>query len=336
MENSSAEHEHNIHEFFKKLLFQRDQRIEKLEQELAANPAMQGIPVAEVDKKFAALQKNFEEKNAHATSQNNAQKVQIQQLTETIRQMQGGYENLRRQKGGFGMLSMTLCFLASTLFGFVLHKLFFAKSDPQAVVFENFRNAHQFDFEYQISQGQFDKVETTLKNSLEKNEYQGIKSELEFFKKIMGAARRSATGNISNDEAGKDFIVNPKADAANIQEKAKKSLTITQNEVTIRSEASTSGEKLGKLKKGETAGVWDKTTSIDKFTTILDGKRIEVSDYWYKIEAPNGTEGWVFGYFTNRSMKRFSYLDPPPTDTLSAPKPVPASNQIPNKPANGG
>ena len=273
MEQHTNDAEQNIHEFFKKLIAERDQRIARLEGDLA---------------------------NAGQQSRD---------LYQTAQQLRDDYQTLRQQKGGFGFKMLLICVFFSALAGFGLHWLVSRVGSEPSAVFKKFRDETQFNIEYDISQGNFEKVETTLKNSLEKAEYAPIRAEIEFFRKIMGATRRKFSDANLAAPGADGFSLKAEESVTNIQGKAKKSLTATEPEVSIRSEANTTSEKLGKLKKGESAGVWDKTASLSKITLTRDGQKYEVEDYWYKIESKTGVEGWVFGHFTSRSLKRMTLVE---------------------------
>lgn len=273
MEQATNDAEQNIHEFFKRLIADRDQRIARLENELAAAGQ------------------------------------QSRDLHQTVQQLRDDYQALRQQKGGFGFKMLLICGFFSAVAGFGLHWLVSRTGGEPSRVFQKFKDETQFNIEYDISQGNFEKVENTLKNSLEKYEYAPIQPELEFFRKIMGATRRKFSDTILPEASTDGFSLKAEESATSIQDKAKKSLTVTEPEVSIRSEANTSAEKLGKLKKGETAGIWDKTTSLSKMTLTKGGQKYEVEDYWYKIETKTGLEGWVFGHFTSRSLKRMTLVE---------------------------
>lgn len=273
MEQHTNDADPNIHEFFKKLIAERDQRIARLENDLAAA--------------------------AH----------QSRDLHQAAQQLRDDYQILRKQKGGFGFRTLMVCGFFSAVAGFGLHWLVSRIGSEPSAVFQKFRDETQFNIEYDISQGNFEKVETTLKNSLEKAEYAPIRPEIEFFRKIMGATRRKFTDANLATTGADGFSLKAEESATNIQDKAKKSLTATEPEVSIRSEANTTSEKLGRLKKGESAGVWDRTAALSKMTLTKDGQKYEVEDYWYKIETKTGQEGWVFGHFTSRSLKRMTLVE---------------------------
>jgi hypothetical protein len=115
------------------------------------------------------------------------------QLRDDRYKMQHDYEQLRVQKGGFGIKILTLSGFVGFLSGLLLcvvYVVFLHPKPDHAVAFEHFRNAHLFNYERSISAGKFGEVEQHLSQSLEAPEHQIIRPELEFAKKIVGAARR--------------------------------------------------------------------------------------------------------------------------------------------------
>jgi Bacterial SH3 domain len=278
------------------------------------------------------LEENLSQVKKESNSQLNSFKENQNNLNETNMRMRNDYQTLRKQKGGFGFTSLLISGFVGTLLGFGVHKIFFSPKDDHAQVFQKFKDENLFNMEFDISQGRFENVESMLKTKAATKEYSSIAYELEFFRKIIGASKRKlGDGKTPTEAAGvSGFALDPKVDEAKIQEKAKNSLTINENasvEITIRSEASTGGEKLGKMKKGDKAGVWDRTNGLDKITITKDGNKYEVSDYWYKVETSDGIEGWVFGYFTTKTLNRMKMIGEPvaaiPVGTTPA---VPGAN----------
>ncbi len=314
--------EGNVHEFFKALLAKRDQTIRRIENELLiAKSIGPGSKLAEEhEQQLAAQAVKYNALHEQATEQIHQHKMRANEAEARQAQVLADYNALRQQKGGFGFRSLAVCAFAGLLVGAGLVWLLARPKAPQSVVFQQFKNQNQFNLEYAIGQGDFAKVETTLKNSAENKDFSAIQPELDFFRKLIGAARRKMDGADSL-LASEGFTVNPKLDETNIQKTAPKTLTITEAEAFIRTEASTKSEKLGKAIKGHKLGQWDRTLELDKIQLPNhDGVPCEVEDYWYKIETKEHLEGWVFGYFTNRSLNRAKPLvplTPPPT---AAPK----------------
>lgn len=114
-------------------------------------------------------------------------------LHEEHHQLQRDYGQLRVQKGGFGIKVLVLSGFAGFLTGVLLCAvyIFFLKpKDQQAMLFAEFRDAHQFNYERAINAGDFESVERDLQANLEVRAYKPIRPEIEFVKKIVGAARR--------------------------------------------------------------------------------------------------------------------------------------------------
>jgi len=118
-------------------------------------------------------------------------------LHEDRHQLQLDYERLRVQKGGFGLKAMALSgftgFFGALVF-FILFLLIRPKDDHTAA-FLQFRDANMFNYELAISQGRFDDVERDLLRATELPEYKLIQPEIEFTKKMVGAAKRRCAGN---------------------------------------------------------------------------------------------------------------------------------------------
>ena len=114
-------------------------------------------------------------------------------LQEERHQLQHDYNLLRVQKGGFGIKMLTLSGFAGFLSGLlilVLYLFFLQPKSEDALVFEQFRDTHLFNYERSISQGDFEAVELSLQQNLELPENKIIRPEIEFAKKIVGAAKR--------------------------------------------------------------------------------------------------------------------------------------------------
>jgi len=114
-------------------------------------------------------------------------------LHEEHHHLQRDYAQLRVQKGGFGIKILSLSGFAGFLSGLLLCAvyLFFLKpKDQHTALFAAFRDKHQFNYERAISAGDFDSVESDLQNALETPDYKIIYPEIEFTKKIVGAAKR--------------------------------------------------------------------------------------------------------------------------------------------------
>jgi hypothetical protein len=117
-------------------------------------------------------------------------------LHEERHQLQLDYERLRVQKGGFGLKAMTLSGFAGFCSGLVLCVLYLLlrPKDDHIATFIQFRDANQFRYELAISEGRFDEVEKGLLQNQRLPENKLIQPEIEFARKMVGAARRRCEG----------------------------------------------------------------------------------------------------------------------------------------------
>ncbi len=114
-------------------------------------------------------------------------------LHEEHHQLQRDYGQLRVQKGGFGIKVLVLSGFSGFLTGVLLcavYVIFLKPKDPHTALFAEFKDAHQFNYERAITAGDFESVERDLQLNLEAREYKPIHPEIEFVKKIVGAAKR--------------------------------------------------------------------------------------------------------------------------------------------------
>ena len=113
-------------------------------------------------------------------------------LREANHQLQQGYETLRIQKGGFGFKMLLASgmggFLTALILCFVYLKL---KPKPDYIAtFDQFRRENLFDFELNLSNGNFEEVEESLRLCSEKQAFHSIQPEIYFTQKVVGAAKR--------------------------------------------------------------------------------------------------------------------------------------------------
>ena len=106
--------------------------------------------------------------------------------------LQHAYETLRIQKGGFGFKMLLASgmggFVTALVLCFVYLKL---KPKPEYVTtFDRFRRENLFNYELDLSKGNFDAVEASLKNCAGKQEYHSIQPDIYFTQKVVGAAKR--------------------------------------------------------------------------------------------------------------------------------------------------
>ncbi|MFN0015942.1 MAG: hypothetical protein ACKVU2_15470 [Saprospiraceae bacterium] len=103
------------------------------------------------------------------------------------------YERLRVQKGGFGLKMLLFSGFGGFLSGIILLGVYMVFLRPKAEhlsTFERFRDTNQFNYERAISQGRFGEVEQDLQQNLDLPENAVIRPQVDFMKKIVGAARR--------------------------------------------------------------------------------------------------------------------------------------------------
>lgn len=113
-------------------------------------------------------------------------------LHEERHQIQLDYERLRVQKGGFGLKAMTFSGFVGFMSGLVLFVLYLLlrPADDHTSTFAHYRDANLFSFERAISQGHFESVENELRQHQDLPENKLIRPELEFARKLVGAAKR--------------------------------------------------------------------------------------------------------------------------------------------------
>lgn len=113
-------------------------------------------------------------------------------LHEERHQLQLDYERLRVQKGGFGLKAMTLSGFGGFFSALILCILYLLirPKDDHTTTFARFRDANQFRYELAISVGRFEEVEKSLLQSQDLPENKLIQPEIEFARKMVGAARR--------------------------------------------------------------------------------------------------------------------------------------------------
>lgn len=120
------------------------------------------------------------------------ERQRCKRLHEERHQLQLDYERLRVQKGGFGLKAMALSGFSGFMSGLVLFVLFWLlrPADDHTAAFVHFRDAHLFNYELAISKGHFDEVERNLQQQQDLPENKLIQPELEFARKLVGAAKR--------------------------------------------------------------------------------------------------------------------------------------------------
>ncbi len=149
--------------------------------------------LADRDQRIAALEKAFvevEHRNKKWAETSAQGQERLHRLQAELRELQGDYENLRVQKGGFGFKMLLASGLAGTVVGLVACFLFFRPTDHRAKAFQRFQREQLFKLEYAISEGRFEEAAKALANSAEQPENALIREELDSFRKITEAAKR--------------------------------------------------------------------------------------------------------------------------------------------------
>ncbi len=116
--------------------------------------------------------------------------AQSKTLQEETHALQHDYASLRLQKGGFGFKSLLFVGMIGTIVGLLVCYLFIRPKNLETETFRQFREQNQFNIELAISKGEFAQADSILNNSLHQPLNQPIKPEIEFARKIAGAAWR--------------------------------------------------------------------------------------------------------------------------------------------------
>lgn len=153
------------------------------------------LQLSSCQRQVAQLEKQLAETEKRSKSyENDWSKLfdQNKTLREENQRLQHGYESLRLQKGGFGFKMLLLSGLGGFMTAIVLCTLYIKlqPAPPYVATFERFRRDHLFDYEFKLSQGEFDAVQSSLQTCAELPEYRLIYPQIIFTQKILGAAQR--------------------------------------------------------------------------------------------------------------------------------------------------
>lgn len=332
--NNSPSSDQNIHEFFRNLLAERDARLRQMADELnilrqqktAQLPEnLSAIPtnsseLAEmagllggIRSENEQLQTRFSKEKAGFIQQLARQDDELVKLREENQIFRNAGQAGRTGRGGFGWLGWLLFAVLAGLAGFFYAKMKLQKVAPAQAVFEKYRDQRLFQFEYDINQGQFGKVEATIDKDLMDNNFVAIRPQIDFLRKITRASGRFLAEKTPGAKAENYVGMTEKSTApvaAPEKPGKKKSLTIDyETPVTLRHEATTASEAIKKLPKGTVLTVIDRTFTRDKVRTSIDDNKYELRDYWYKVETAEQETGWVFGFFTSKSQAIKYLLD---------------------------
>ncbi len=147
----------------------------------------------EARERLSALERAFTDAEHRAqkyVQERDHAQAQSKALQAETHQLQRDYASLRLQKGGFGFKSLLFAGTVGTFLGLGACYLFFRPKNMETETFQRFREENQFNLELAISQGEFAQVDSVLKISLQQSANHSIRPELEFTRKIAGAAWR--------------------------------------------------------------------------------------------------------------------------------------------------
>ena len=159
---------------------------------METNPPENSTP-EDARQRLAALERAFADAEHRAqkyAQERDAAWTQRKILQQESHQLQRDYASLRLQKGGFGFKSLLFAGMVGTFLGFGICYWLLRTTERNTDAFHQFRDQHQFSLELAISQGAFAQVDSLLKVSLEQPVNAQIRPELEFTRKIAGAAWR--------------------------------------------------------------------------------------------------------------------------------------------------
>jgi hypothetical protein len=275
----------------------RDEHIAQLEGEIVSlrqrlnQTAAQTVTAEQTRQQQLAQTETYQQRNA--------------ELQAEVQQWQENYEQLRIQKGGFGIKAMTIAGFTGVLLGLLVYRLVFDRPDAHAVAFEQFRADAGFQVEYALNQRQFEQANAILNREMERSKYQPIHAELDFMSSMVGATHRAFTEAGMAAGGSVNYAIQPANGDTALLIKPQRQLTITEDAAIVHVEAAFNSGVLVALKKKEKINQWDRTAELDKMKVIRDGVKGQAEDYWYEVETGDGYKGWLFGYYTNASLRRF-------------------------------
>lgn len=167
---------------------------------MQTNPEELRLMIEAASKQIKALENSLAEteKRAKSYEQHWSQVYdQSRELREEARKLQHEYEQLRIQKGGFGfkmLLFSGFCgFLMALLLCLVYVRVFRPVSGHEAA-FSSFVRLHQFNYELQLSRGEFHAVEESLREKAQDPAYKIVVPEIVFAEKMVSAAGQYVSG----------------------------------------------------------------------------------------------------------------------------------------------
>ena len=205
--SSAPDSPENVHEFFRNLLTQRDERLRqmmdennRLRAELARTPTTAAAvatvqTAAAPDFQSAQLLSDLRAENERLRTVFSMEKSglqnQIFDLNETVGKLKTTAPSLpisQPPSRGISRGMLLSMLILAGLAGFFVQKLFFQPTFPSSATFERYRDQRQFQFEYDINQGQFSKVEEALNTDLNNAKLGNIRPEIEFLRKVVRAS----------------------------------------------------------------------------------------------------------------------------------------------------
>jgi hypothetical protein len=273
----------------------RDEHILRLEEELS-------LVAAAFEKRTKELNSVRQEHIAAINTFNHKTKA----LEAENQRWQADYESLRIQKGGFGFKALLGTGMAATVVGMVLGWVIFYQKEPNSVLFDQFNESAGFKLEYTISQRQYPAAERLISEFNHNKAFQPLQPEFDLLMRLVNAARTSTADSSYRSQITEGYSVTHPETAANPELPLLQNLSITaDNGAIMYAEAQSTAQIITQLKKKATAAQWDRTPEIDKIKTTYKGAKGIAEDYWYEVETPDGQRGWVFGFYTNASLKKF-------------------------------
>lgn len=223
----------------------------------------------------------------------------LEATEQEVQRWRSDYERLRIQKGGFGFKMLILTGFTALLFGLGAGWWFFRPKESNSTLFQRFSQAYGFQLEYQMAQKQYEAAERGLAVYRHDPVFAPILPELELINNLVRAVR--SQGDTTATVEG--FSMVKKDTFAAAPNAPVRILTITEESgAKIHEEAIPESPVIARLKKKEQAGQWAQTAE----PVQLRVPRGKARDYWYEVETKTGQKGWVFGYFTNASLRQFT------------------------------
>ena len=118
-----------------------------------------------------------------------AERQQTKEWHDRARNWQRDYEQLRLQKGGFGIRSMTAFIIGAFFAGLLICYLLLKLTDQRSAELHRFKHNELFKIELALSQGRSDEAFSIIQNSLKNPEYEHIREDIEMLELAINAIR---------------------------------------------------------------------------------------------------------------------------------------------------